>query len=124
MRNQIQKLRIELGVKPTDDPDGVLALIQIARRLLAEEGSTFVYSALNDAAEMAYPKDAGRAWWAAHHALISAMPDGYKTLGDYVHGGSASHEDVLALFDAAIKNQGTMNIATAKLAKPNTKGHK
>lgn len=120
----LQKLRRELGAKPTDDPEGVLAVLQVARRLLAEDGTRFVYSALNDAIPMAYPKDAGIAWWAAHHALCCALPDGHKTLGGYVHDGNASHEEVLALFDTAIKNQGTMNIAKSKLNKSNTKGHK
>lgn len=114
MKERIQKLQKELGVKATDDPDGVIAVLMVARRLLQEDGNNYVYSALNDALPMAVPKDQGIAWWAAHHALASALPDGHKTLGGYVHDGKASHDDVLALFDRAIANQATMNAVVRK----------
>lgn len=110
-RTAIQKLQRKLGVKPSSDPDGVLAVLQIARRLYSE-GDTAIYSVLDDALSLAAPKDKALAWWAAHRALHSCMPEGHLTLGSYAT--DASEQDVLAWFDAAIKRQGTMNVAVRK----------
>jgi len=108
---RIQRLKRKLGVKATSDPDGVLASLQIARRLV-NEGDTAVYSVMDDATRLAAPKDHAIAWWAAHHALTSALPADAKSLGDFTI--RASHEELVALFDTAIKNQGKMNAAMLK----------
>lgn len=115
---RIQKLKRKLGVKATTDPDGVMAVLQISRRLTAE-GDTAIYGVMEDALSMSAPKDDAVAWWAAHHALSTALPEGYKSLGEF--SVRASQEEMLALFDVAIKNQGTMNLY---MAKANTKGRK
>lgn len=111
MTKRIQRLKRELGVKATNDPDGVMASLQIARRLI-NDGDTAVYSVMDDATRLAAPKDHAIAWWAAHHALISALPTGVKTLGQF--SVQSSSEELVALFDTAIKNQGTMNAAIRK----------
>lgn len=111
MTNRIQRLRRKLGVKRTDDPDGVLAVLQVSRRLISE-GDLAVYSVLMDAVRMAAPKDDAIAWWAAHYALTHQIPTGYRTLGEYCC--VADQEKLLELFDAAIKNQGTLNVVVRK----------
>lgn len=109
--SKLTKLKRTLGVKNTDDPDGVLAVLQIARRLVSE-GDSAVYATLDDAIQLASPKDHALAWWAAHRALFSSLPSGFRTLGEFTH--EADKEDLLKVFDRAINKQGTMNAAVRK----------
>ena len=118
MKERIQKLKKQLGVKTTDDPDGVMAVLQIARRLISDEGDTAIYAVLDDAIRMAAPRDHAKAWWTAHYALQSQLPTGFQTLGEF--STQVSTESLVNLFDAAIRNQGTINLAV----KRNTKGRK
>jgi hypothetical protein len=108
--NPIRKLKRRLGVKATNDPDGVMAVLQISRRLFSE-GDSSVYSVLNESIPLAAPKDKALAWWAAHHALSANLPTPMSLLEFET---TASEEEVLAVFDAAIKNQGTMNATRLK----------
>lgn len=120
VRDRVKKLKKQLGVKKTDDPDGVMAVLQTARRIIADEGDMAVYAVLDEAVDMAAPKDDAIAWWAAHYAILSQVPSQFRTVGDYAV--RSSQEDLVALFDAAILAQGTMNINTMRDSK--VKGHK
>jgi len=96
--------------KPLGDPGGVMATLQIARRLVSEWGNKAVYPALDEALPMAAPKDRARAWWAAHRFLLDAVPAGYADLSAYVMADT-SHADVLALMDSAIKECGRQRLS-------------
>lgn len=120
VKDRVKKLKKQLGVKKTNDPDGVMAVLQIARRLIADEGDMAVYAVLDEAVQMAAPKDDAIAWWAAHYAILSQVPYQFKTIGEY--SAQAGHGNLVALFDAAILAQGKMNINTMHDSK--VKGHK
>jgi hypothetical protein len=112
--DKIKRLERKLGARVTPDPEGVMGLLQITRRYVSDTGEAHIYSFLNEASEAAVPNNPGVAWWTAHHAIVGALPQGYSTIGDFVADENVSHEDVLALMDRAIKNQGTLNIAVSK----------
>ena len=131
-----------LGAKATDDPDGVLAVLQTARRLLADGGDLFkdgwqekqsrgkptkygVMGALREATNFAHPRDRDRALWAAQHALQVAMErdktaeNGMAHLPAPVITRWESHPDTtlvdaLRVFDAAILAQGRVNQTQSK----------
>ena len=64
----MKRLARKLGVKPTNDPDGVIAVLEIGKRFVKEGQDPYeaILSASND---YAAPKDSARAFWAAYHAL-------------------------------------------------------
>lgn len=94
------------GTKTLGDPEGVMATLQVARRLIAEWGNTAVYPALEEALPMSAPKDRGRAWWGAHREVNRALPAGYSNVGDWLLASPRTHAEVLSVFDAAIKAYG------------------
>ena len=137
-----KRLQRELGAKATDDPAGVLAVLQTARRLLAEGGVLVkdawqeqptgkkpirysVMGALRRAADLAHPKDRDRALWAAQYAIQGALEKdrtaeyGLAHLDTPIITRWESHDkvtldDALRVYDQAIKNQGRVNIAKSK----------
>lgn len=139
---KVRKLERELGARVTGDPDGVLAVLQIARRLLAEGVDLVkdawcekqsrnkptkysVLGALRAAVDLAHPRDRHRALGAAQHALQGALnvdksaPNGKAHLNFPVITRWESHpdttmDDALRVVDLAIKNQGRVNIAASK----------
>lgn len=119
--NVLEKIQRKRA-KRIGDPEGVLSTLQVARRLLSERGDKGVYPALDDSLSMSVPKDRARAWWAAHRALINALPGGHRTIGEFLWLSSTSVEDVLAVFDRAIKLQGEANIVQSKGKRPKLKG--
>ena len=138
-----KRLERQLGARMTDDPDGVMAVLQTARRLLSDGGELFkdgweeqrprkkptVYSfmgALRRAVDLAHPKDRSRALWAAQHALQGAVEkdptkdNGIAHVDKPVITRWESHpkttlNDALRVYDAAIKSQGTVNLAQKKM---------
>jgi hypothetical protein len=113
--DKIKRLERKLGVRATPDPEGVMGLLQITRRYVTETNEAFIYSFLNEALEAAVPNNPAVAWWTAHHAIVGALPEGYTTIGHFVADEqNVKLEDVVALLDRAIKNQGTINIAVSK----------
>lgn len=139
---KLKRVERKAGAKATGDPDGVLAVLQTARRLLADGGElckdtwqerrgtkkSTIYSALGAlraGVDLAHPLDRSRAAWAAQAALQSALnkdksaPNGIAHLPVPVITRWESHPDttlvdVLRVYDAAIKAQGTVNIAQSK----------
>jgi hypothetical protein len=139
---KLKRLQRELGAKATDDPDGVLAVLQTARRLLAEGGELFkdgwqekrsrgkstVYSvsgALRASVDLAHPRDRARAIHDSSSAIYGSLRgDDTRDLGmahlpQPVLTRWESHPkttlaDALRVFDRAIKNQGTVNVAVSK----------
>jgi hypothetical protein len=89
---KVKRLSRQLGVKPTVDPDGVIAVLQVARRLVKDTGAGVVEALLDAADRFAAPKDPVIAFWTAHYAYSS----------------SKSGDAVGALEDAADR-QGRMN---------------
>src|ERR1051325_9533447 len=92
---KLAKLQREQGARVTDDPEGVLAVLQTARRLLAEGGELLhdgwqeqqsrgkptkygFMGALRHAVDLAHPVDRSRAVTAAQHALQVQL-ERYKT---------------------------------------------
>lgn len=144
---KVKRLERQLGAKVTDDPDGVLAVLQTARRLLADGGELFkdgwqekrgvkkptVYSllgALRAAVDLAHPRDRSRAVNYAQHALQGALEkDVTAPLGmahlpvpvitHWESNPKTTLADALRIYDAAILNQGKVNQAVRK-----TKGRK
>lgn len=108
---KLRRLSRKLGAKKTDDKDGVLATLQIARRLIQDEGYA-ASEALNLAADKyAAPIDKSRAFWAAHYALTRAARDEWPIL-DLLD--AAGVDVLLPILDAAIKHQGEMNMKAKK----------
>lgn len=107
--------------KRMGDPDGVMATLQIARRLLSERTDKGVYPALDEGLDLAAPKDRSRAWWAAHRAVIDALPEGFTTIGDFTMLSGTSTDDVLAVFDRAILAHGQKVALQAKGKQPKVK---
>jgi hypothetical protein len=62
-----------LGARKSADPDGVIATLEIARRLISENPELTVEGALLEAADkFASPKDPAKAFWTAYHAFSAA----------------------------------------------------
>ena len=93
---RIRKLSRELGAKPTPDPDGVIAVLQVGRRLIKDNGLPPEEALLQAADLYASPKDPVIAFWTAHYAYASADL-------------STDSSDPLAVMDKAISNQGLVN---------------
>lgn len=144
--HKVAKAQRTLGAKATDSPDDVLAVLQTARRLLAEGGELVkdgwqekrskkstrysAMGALRAAVDLAHPKDRSHAIWSAQYALQSAMEkdpsgvNGIAHLPKPVITRWESHpdttiEDVIRVYDTAIRNQGKVNVIVSK-----TKGRK
>jgi hypothetical protein len=138
---KIVRLERRLGARVTDDPDGVLAVLQTARRLLAEGGSLHkgdgwweksskatrytIIGALRHGVDLAHPRDRARAFNAAQHAVQGALnADKTAELGmahlpqpvitRWETNPASTLEDALRIMDAAIKNQGKVNLAVNK----------
>ena len=105
VKSKLKSLQQKLGARVTDDPDGVIAVLQSAKRLAST--GVGVYTALDAAVGQASPKDGARAWWKAFHALTSANG------GDLMFE-KLTPEDLTAVFDKAIESQGVVNIAASK----------
>lgn len=95
-----------------------MAVLQITKRLLTERGDKRVYPALDEALDLAAPKDRARAWWSAHRAIRHALPAGYRAIGDYTDLSSTTSEDVIGVVSQAILSQGQDNIKAAKGKRP------
>lgn len=134
---KLKRAEKALGAKATDDPEGVLAVLQTARRLLADGGELFkdgwqeaqarkkptkygVMGALRAAVDLAHPVDRHRAVTAAQHALQQAMEKDKTAVCGMAHLDKPvitrweSHpqttlEDALRIYDAAILAQGRVN---------------
>lgn len=104
--------------KRCGDPDGVMAVLQIARRLLSERGDNNVYGALDEAIDLAAPRDQSRAWWAAHRRVVDCLPAAWRGSNIGLFAESASHDEVLEVLAEAIREQGRANIVAAKGKRP------
>ena len=141
-RAKLKRAERTLGAKATDDPDGVLAVLQTARRLLAEGGELVkdawqekqsrgkpnrysVAGALRAGVDLAHPRDRGRALHAASSAVYGALSrDHTRDLGmahlpQPVLTRWESHPkttlaDALRVMDAAILAQGKVNRIQSK----------
>lgn len=108
---KLRRLSRKLGAKKVDDSDGVLATLQIARRLIQDEGYA-ASEALNLAADKyAAPIDKSRAFWAAHYALTMVSRRYWSTMRSF---DEAPVDLQLPAFDDAIKHQGEMNMKAKK----------
>ncbi|WP_141564277.1 hypothetical protein [Mycolicibacterium palauense] len=87
----------------TSDPDGLLAALNIAKRLMVEEKLSFL-QALDKALPRAGAVDEERTWWSAYKAVARHIPN----------GSDASSESVLAILADTIRDQGTINRAQQK----------
>lgn len=127
--DKVRRLARKLHARPTNDPDGVTAVLQIGKRLVSEgwvqgldkridpetgKSSYCSEGALKAAVTMAAPKDELRAWWGAHTALHGALPVGFVTLDHHNDHPDTHREDVVALWNRAGINQGKLNVAVAK----------
>ena len=95
------------GAVITDDPGGVLAALQITKRLVTEarakKRSTSILPALDQAIPLASVKDPVRAWWASTRILLRHTTAGKSNL---------------AILTDAIEAQGKLNILQAKGPRP------
>lgn len=105
--SKLRKLARKLGVKKTDDPEGVMAVLQVGRRLVQDEGYAPSEALLRAANQYAAPIDSGRAFWAAHYALTMA---GYSEWMAMDAIEQAEIDVLVPIFDAAIRAQGQMNL--------------
>lgn len=82
----------------TDDPDGLLSTLQVAKRLVNEsikDGEPVtVVAAVHKALQMSAPKDEARAWWKTVRVLLKHTEQGKSSL---------------AILTDAIAAQGRMN---------------
>jgi hypothetical protein len=87
----------------TDDPEGLLATLQITKRLITEgraQGENYsIYTAMNTAVGMAAPKDEARTWWKAMRVIIRNTESGKSSL---------------AILADAIQGQGRVNALITK----------
>lgn len=111
---KVNKLFRNARKKRSGDPDGIMAVLQITRRLLGESGDTAVYTAMDEAVELAAPKDSTRAWWGAHREIVAAMPPGYTTIGEFIAHKHTSHDEVLQVLDKACQELGRRNAEAKK----------
>jgi hypothetical protein len=112
--DKLRRLSRKNGVKVTSDPAGVVATLQIAKRLVGERKDKALYLALDEALEMAAPKDRAQTWWASHRAVVGQLPSGFTSIDQFTKSGDTSVEDVLDLLSRAVKNQGEVNLVAAK----------
>lgn len=119
-----------------------MAVLQTARRLLAEGGDLLkdgwqapqsrskhtkysMTGALRAGCDLAHPADRDKSLYFAQHALVGALtrdeksalgighlPDPYLTR--FEHHPDTTIEDALRVYDAAIKNQGAVNVSKLK----------
>lgn len=108
------KLLTKFRNKRIGDPDGVIAVLQIAKRLLSERGDGNLFAALDEALDMAAPKDMARAWWAAHRVIRMSLPNGYDNIVSFSTSDSVDAGKVMDVLDAAILLQGRANIQQSK----------
>lgn len=113
IKQKLVKLERKFRLKKSDDPEGVMATLLTARRLVSEGAGLGVYAALDAALTMSAPKDQSHAWWSAHRALNGALPAGSPPIT--VWAKDAGLADIEALFDTAIRNQGAFNTAAKEL---------
>lgn len=90
-----------------------MAVLQITKRLLGERNDKAIYAAMDEALEMAAPKDHARTWWSAHRALVKALPPGY-TISTFSEMPTTTSADIDGLLADAIRSQGAANIAVSK----------
>jgi hypothetical protein len=87
----------------TDDPDALLSVLQITKRLVLEakqsDGSLSIMDALAKALPMSSPKDQARTWWSALRVL---------------HRNASQEKSSLAILADAIAAQGKTNAAIKK----------
>ncbi|OQW34541.1 MAG: hypothetical protein A4E20_11005 [Nitrospira sp. SG-bin2] len=108
----LRQIARKLGGKRTPDPEGAIAVLQIARRLVKDHGFKAI-EALNEAAEKyASPIDPAKAFWAAHYTLTTA---GARKGYGYFEVCEAEIDVLLPIFDAAIQSQGATNLKAKKL---------
>lgn len=100
--------------KHIGDPDGTMAVLQIAKRLVTDREESNLYAALDEALDMAAPKDAARAWWSAHRVIRRSLPDRFDNILDFSCDSTVTVEEILEVLEAAILAQGTANIRQAK----------
>lgn len=107
----LKRLARKLGVRKSDDPEGSIAVLQVARRLVQDHGYTAVHALNESADKYAAPIDPSRAFWAAHYALTTA---GLRSGLKYSEISDAEIDVLLPIFDQAIQNQGKMNMEAKK----------
>lgn len=106
---KLRRLSRRLGVRRSDDSEGTLATLQIARRLVTE--GMLPNEALNEASDKyAAPIDSSRAFWAAHYALSMAGIRAGHTWDFW----NEEIDVLLPIFDQAIQSQGSMNLKAKK----------
>lgn len=87
----------------TGDPEGVMATLQVARRLVAEKQYSATDALKKAADEFAAAKDPARAFWRALYVLGKASPVPAAQLD------ARDVDKVVPWFDAAIALQGAEN---------------
>lgn len=125
--DRLRRLARKQKAWPTGDPEGVTATLQIAARLVNSgwtQGRTHelvdakhhydITGALREAVTMAAPKDEVRAWWAAHRALVGALPADYSDLDVYNDEWCRTQAEVVELIKTAGRNHGTVALEQAK----------
>ncbi|ATN94008.1 hypothetical protein J4U01_gp045 [Mycobacterium phage Kumao] len=126
-RAKIRRLARKLGVRPVPRQDDVLVTLQIGRRLINEGWCKYAWkrqvndrfqydvtAAIQRSVKYAAAKNEARAFWAAYYALINQLPDGYSCLTQFNDNPKTTHQDVLDLYDRAIKAQGELKAAIEK----------
>lgn len=91
---RLRRLSKQTGAKPIADTEGVIAVLQVARRLVKDAGMGPVEALREAADEFASPKDPVRAFWAAYKVFAHHHPRGLSDVGT---------------LDEAIKAQGLVN---------------
>lgn len=115
--NVMTRFKKKRDLRPSD-PDGILAVLQVSRRLLGERKDKSLYAVLDEALELAAPADPAKAWWAAHRRVARSMPPG-MSVDDYLRSGSSTHESLMEVLSNAIRAQGLVNLQAAKGKQPN-----
>ncbi|AQT25733.1 hypothetical protein EniyanLRS_58 [Mycobacterium phage EniyanLRS] len=133
-RAKLKRKERELGVKATDNPDDVRAVLQTARRLLADgdellkdgwqevrsRGKPTIYSvdgAVRKALDLAHPHNRDKTWWAVKYALENAIHEHFPDRSGILHFNGhpdTTLAEAITVFDSAIKAMGRIQVAVSK----------
>lgn len=131
-----------MGARATENPDDVLAVLQTARRLLADGGVLLkdgwqadqkgkrppqfsMDGALRKGLDLAHPVHRDSAVWAAQHALVEVISrsqtfndrslyNGAVVLINFNNHPDTTLADAITVYDSAIRAQGSIKVAVSK----------
>lgn len=115
----MKSLQRKLKAKLSGDPEGVLAALQVTKRLV-KEGNSLLDAMDKACFEMSAAKDPARVWWAVSHVIAAHIDDSEASW--WV---TLNRQMLLDTLDRAILHQGQLNAAAAKAklkAETTTKG--